>query len=251
MALRFLFLTRVFEKEVHAEDFLHGKVRIAPLLGYRKIESDPRSDEMEGVFDSRQISGIEVTLRAPNGASVRLGAGDRMIMHPNWVRRFYALCTTVSLYDPDWVVPEKHFDEVLDRYIRVPEDSMRFGDYGVIVTDPPAFILRVRAAAGRADLRTKYGLVTYGRSPAPPQGMHDVGLVFRKRRQFRYEREYRFAFESSRDADGPLFLDVGDLRDIAQVCRPRELNRDLTVTCGEADPSKAIEGPAASWKDDL
>ena len=250
MAQVFLFLTRVFDKKKYAEEFLRGSVRTGPVLGYRKLEGDPRNDPMEGVFDSRLVDGLKVALKGPAGYCYTLKLGDRMTTRPAWVNRFSLLCTTASFYDDDWVVPEKHIDQVLDRYIRVPEATATLGDFAVIF-DLIVFVDRLKAAAEAAGLLMKYGPVEYGRRPVPSFGPNDTAILFRKRAQYKREREFRFAFESPHEVRGPITLDVGDLSDIATLCLTREINEGLEVSCDKNNPDESVAGRAASWKDDL
>ena len=85
----------------------------------------------------------------------------------------------------------------------------------------------------------------------PNLGLKDVGLILRKREKYKYEREFRFAFELPQEAEGPLVLDVGDLSDIAILFRTREFNDHLTITCGEADSGAVTREGALGWQEDL
>ena len=249
----FLFLTRVFGEKSHAEEFLRGQVRAGTLRSYRELEDESRSDPMEGVFDSSQFDGLKITLRASNGYTHTLSheTGERMKMAIGWAERFNVLCTTESYVDTEWVVPAERYDEVIARYVHIPEAVMRFGDFAVCIHQPHEFEERVKAAAGRLGVSMDCGSVTYGRHPMPNLGMRDVALIFRKREQYKYEREFRFAFESPHKVEGPLVLDVGDLNDIAQLLRTREFNDQLTITCGESAPGESASEDALGWQDDL
>ena len=248
-----LFLTRVFEEKEHAEQFLRGQVRAGTLLSYQEIEDDHRIDPMEGILDSGQIERMEVTLRTPNGYTYTLSheSGERMKQPLPWADRFNILCTTASYVDPKWIVPGERYDEVLDRYVRIPEAATKLGDFVVWIHEPDEFVERVRAAADKSDIPMHYGFVEYGRRPMPSLGLRDVGLIFRKREQYKYDREFRFSFESPQKVEGPLCLDVGDLNDIAKLFKTQEFNDHLTVTCGKADPSAPASESARSWQDDL
>lgn len=253
MPQTFLFLTRVFEEKEHAEQFLRGQVRAGTLLSYQKTEDGSRSDPMEGILDSAQIEGMEVTLSAPNGYTHTLSheSGERMKYPLPWANRFNVLCTTASYVDTEWIVPDEHYDKVLDRYVRIPEAVMKLGGFVVFIHEPNEFVERVGTAADRSGVPMHCGFVEYGRRPMPSLGLRDVGLIFRKREQYKYDREFRFSFESPQRVERPLVLDVGDLSDIAKLFRTREFNDQLTITCGEADPSAPASEGARSWQDDL
>ena len=97
--------------------FFEGEFAQETLLSYQKTEDDHRSDPMEGVLDSGQVEGMEVTLQGPNGYSHTLSheTGERMKCRLPWAGRFNVLCTTASYVDTEWIVPDEHYDEVLDR----------------------------------------------------------------------------------------------------------------------------------------
>ena len=253
MSQAFLFLTRVFEEEEHATDFLRGQVRAGMLRTYRKLEDESRNDPMEGVFDSSQFEGLKITLNTPSGYSHTLSheTGERMTQQIGWAERFNVLCTTASYVDTEWVAPDERYDEVIDRYVRIPEAVMRFGDFAVCIHQPHEFVERVKAAADKVGVRMDCAFVAYGRHPMPDHGMRDVALIFRKREQYKYEREFRFAFESTQKVEGLLILEVGDLSDIAKLFRTREFNDQLTITRGEPFSGERTGEGYLGWQDDL
>ena len=253
MPQAFLFLTRVFREKGHAEEFLQGKVRAGMLCSYRELEDESRNDPMEGVFDSSQFEGLKITLKTPSGYSHTLSheTGERMTQRIGWADRFNVLCATASYVDTEWVVPDERYDEVIDRYVRIPEAVMRFGDFAVCVHQPHEFVERVKAAADKLGVPMDCAFVAYGRHPMPDHGMRDVALIFRKRKQYKYEREFRLAFQSPQRVGGPLILEVGDLSDIAKLLRTREFNDQLTITQGEPFSGERTGEGYLGWQDDL
>ena len=222
------------------------------LRSYREIEDESRSDPMEGVFDSRELDGLKVTLQTPNGHTYTLSheAGERMTMPMAWADRFNVLCTTASYVDTEWVVPAERYDEVIARYVDIPEAVMTLGDFAVWVYQPHEFVERVKAAADKLGVEMDCGFVDYSRRP-PSLGLKDVGLIFRKRGRYKSDREFRFSFESPQKVEGPLTLDVGDLSDIAKLFRTREFNGQLTITHGEPDSDGRTREGSLGWQDDL
>ena len=168
-----------------------------------------------------------------------------------WAERFNVLCTTASYVDTEWIVPAERYGEVIARYVHIPEAAMKFGDFAVRIHHPHEFVERVRAAADKLGVEMDCGFVDYGRGPMPSRGLKDVGLIFRKRKSYKYEREFRFSFESAQRVEGPLILDVGDLSDIAKLFRTREFNGQLTITHGEYAPDAPTREGALGWQDDL
>ena len=54
-----------------------------------------------------------------------------------WADRFNVLCTTASYVDTEWVVPAERYDEVIARYVHIPEAVMKLG---VWVYQPHEFV---------------------------------------------------------------------------------------------------------------
>ena len=127
---------------------------------------------------------------------------------------------------------------------------MKLGGFSVWIHEPDEFVERVKVAADKLGVPMHCGFVEYGSRPMPSLGLKDVGLIFRKREQYKYERESRFSFESPQKMEGPLCLDVGDLNDIAKLFRTREFNDQLTITCGEADSGAETNEGVLGWQDD-
>ena len=186
MLRRILLLTRVFRKECHAEEFLRGQIRAETLAYYRGTEDQARSDPQEGIFSSGKD--WKVTLKTPDGYAHTLSheAGERMRIRFNWTDRVNILCTTASYIDTEWAVPDDRHEEVLDRYIRIPEAVKKFGNFAVFVHNMPSFLDLADAAAEKAGLELARGFVDYsGRAPNPKT----EELIFCKDSNYKHERE--------------------------------------------------------------
>ena len=241
-------LTRVFEEKEHATEFLRGKVRAGTLLSYQNIEDNHRRDEMEGVFDSEHFAGLKATLKMSSGKTIALW---RVKYELPWAEGFNVLCTTASYVDAEWIVPAERYDEVMDRYVRIPEAVMKLGDFAVCIHKPNEFIERVKTAADKLGVPMDCGFVNYGRHHHMPKGgPRDVGMIFCKREEHKCDREFRFSFESPQKVEEPLVLNVGDLSDIAKLFRTREINSQLSTTYREVAPGKRTRA-ALGWQDDL
>ena len=246
MPRRILLLTRTFQEKDHAEAFLRGQIRAEKLACYRGTEDQARSDPREGI-PSLGMS-WKLNLRSSRGNEIALSyeAGDRMEMQFGWTDKVNILCTTASYIGTEWVSPDDRSDEVLDRYVRIPEAAKKFGGFSVLVHKPRKFLDRAAGAAEKEGLGFDCGLVDYsGRTP----NLTTADIIFCKGNEYKYEREFRLAFSSPQEVEGPLTLEIGDLSNIASLFRTQEINGMLTITA-ERGPDK--ETPEAlSWKDDL
>ena len=57
-------------------------------------------------------------------------------------------------------------------------------------------------------------------------------IAFQKRREFSYQREFRFLLRKKDAVDEYVTLEVGDLSDIAQSCKSVDLNGQLEINVG-------------------
>ena len=190
----------------------------------------------------------KVTRKTPNSYAHTLSheAGERIRIRFNWTDRVNILCTTASYIDTEWSVPDDRYEEVLDRYIRIPEAVKKFGDFAVFVHNTPSFMDLADAAAEKAGFELADGFVDYsGRMPNPKT----EELVFCKDSNYKHEREFRLAFLSPQKVEGPITLEVGDLSGVASLVRTQDINGMLTITTGRGPDKDTPE--ALSWKDDL
>ena len=141
-------------------------------------------------------------------------------------------------------MPADRYDEVIDRYVRIPEPVMGLGDFAVIIHQPHFFMERVESAADELQVRLDCGFVDY--SGRPPS-LNTVGLIYCKRKRYKYEREFRFSFESQQKGEGPLVLDMGDLSDIDKLFRTRDINDRLTITHGEPVSARETTEGSLGW----
>ena len=57
-------------------------------------------------------------------------------------------------------------------------------------------------------------------------------IAFQKRREFSYQREFRFLLRKKDAIDTSVILEIGDLSDIAQSCKSVDLNGLLEINVG-------------------
>ena len=112
----------------------------------------------------------------------------------------------------------------LQRRLLVPERCFELGEHAVVITDVPEFMRRFGAAIEAHRYRGWSHLVRYYDPSSFHGHFEGIEAVFRKRSEYSYQREYRFAIDTGRAGDDPLHLDIGDIRDITKRSRPEELN---------------------------
>ena len=196
-------LVRSFDKLDYAEDFLNGRIRMMSLDYYRQMEDDGhgRKDRMEGVqlhwlgeYLTLDIDGVSFP-GAGNVKVITMGTDDYA------QNTKISCCTLLPLYESGF-----SWKECL-RSVDLP--------YCVLFSNPDAFIERFQYAA--ATMEPKHGRVSY----FYPESWNGNVNCFMKAKCFEKQSEYRLTLQSTKK--DPYILDIGSLRDIAQVFLTKDL----------------------------
>lgn len=128
------------------------------------------------------------------------------------------------------------FDEISEetiedfkKQISIPEECENLGEYGVIVTNVPEFIERVKAAVISNNYGLNAGLVEYYDPSSFNGSFSEVESIFRKRDEYKHQKEYRFSFDTGVAGNDPLILNIGDISDITMQCKVSDINAQLEV----------------------
>lgn len=196
-------LVRSFDKLDYAEDFVNGHIRMLSLDHYRHMEDDGhgRKDPMEGV--QLHWLGEHLTIDidgfsfpgAGNVKAITMGIDD------------YAQKTKISCYTLLPLCGSRYSWKECISSVELP--------YCVLFSNPHAFIERFQYAA--ITMEPKNGRVSY----FDPDSWNGSVNCFMKSKCFEKQSEYRLALQST-DHD-PFILDIGSIRDIAQVFLTEDL----------------------------
>jgi hypothetical protein len=214
----FIFI-KSFTRKKYSQDFLDGKLFFNRLSYFKGLEDEgsaTRGDKYEAVVDWRQADKVKLTISF-NGNSFDIN---------DLTAPFYAQATGLNdmhvfclyaAHSGNLVDTEVDGSETIKGKLRVPTELSRFGEHAVIITEPASFIERVASAIKSKTQWGTAGLVEYY-DPDTFSGEFSVrDALFRKREEFSYQSEYRFAFSTNTTGSDSISLDIGSLRDIAQT----------------------------------
>ena len=227
MSKTIFFFVKVFTKKTHAEDFLRGTLYSNRLAFFKKLEEDTqanRSDRHEAVVGWYQPDQISLTL---NGREIKDLAAP-VSLQMNQHNDLNVFCIYAAHSGPFEVITDENIFDLKD-HLKIPSDCLTLGDYAVVVTQAKSFIDRVVGAVKDEGFGLKAGLVEYYDPSAFSGSFSEDEAVFRKRKEFEYQREYRFSFDTGIPGDDPLKLKIGDISDIALLCSTSEVNNLLQV----------------------
>ena len=222
---RIFLLVKFLDKPDHVRDFIQGKIYCKRLAYFKRLEADGdpgRSDPHEGTKTWLQPEQGRIVL---NGRDISAGLAGPIQIQMNWLDHLHVHC--IHAVHSGTVNPAEISNtniEELRREFIIPESCLSLGQYAVVVQNVSEFVRRMRAAAGSKDYPIVSRLVKYYDPEVFHGGFEDAEAVFQKRREFSYQREYRFALDTGIKDDCPLVLDIGDISDITMQMTPHELN---------------------------
>ena len=100
----------------------------------------------------------------------------------------------------------------------------------MIITKSQEFINRVVGAISKNEYIGSAKLVQYYDPNIFSGEFTENDAVFKKRNEFAYQSEYRFAINTGFNGEDSLILNIGPIRDIAHFCDIEEINSSLTLT---------------------
>ena len=103
--------------------------------------------------------------------------------------------------------------------------SSELGNIAIVITNVEKFIDRVKK---HCDKEVRHGLVGYFDDEATGAQFQGVESIFRKKKFYIYQKEYRFAFSTTDKLDSKIFH-IGDLKDIAYKTTVGELKNSISV----------------------
>ena len=89
------------------------------------------------------------------------------------------------------------------------------GDHVVVIYKVGRFIETVLSHAKNNDMKICHGLVEYFDPERFTGSFRGVEAIFRKRKTYKHQNEFRFAFNANNGTQGPIKISVGPLKEFA------------------------------------
>ena len=127
--------------------------------------------------------------------------------------------------------------------VSLSEKFRALGNYVVVITNAANFINRVVIAANRHKYGLKYGFVDYydprvGTTLIP----QSIETIFAKRKEYTWQEEFRFVFDTFTQGNDAVVLDIGRVDDIAFLGDTSDMINPsiLILKNGEEPPSPTV-----------
>ena len=231
-------LLKMFSKREYAERFLQGELYARRLSSFRKLNSeDGRSDEYEGTV-SIAPEGLVLTLQSTDPETGQVIRGINIteddLDGPVLIQldRFSGinLFCMYAVHSGGFTESNRRSIEDYEQFLRLSQECLELGSYTVAITENSEFIKRVEDAIAREGYKLLRGLVQYyDPEVGSPFRVDDNRIVLAKRKEFAWQREYRFAIDTGTNGLEPIILNIGPIDDIAMLVRTEDINRTLKI----------------------
>jgi hypothetical protein len=228
MSKTIFFFVKIFDEKKYAMDFIKGKLFSNRLSYFRNLEESQganRGDKNEGVVSLFQPDKVNIVI---NDRVISDLSGPISIKM-NWHDNLNVFCIYAAHSGSFDSLTEKNFN-AFKKQLEIPEDCLNLGKYAVVVTSVSQFIERVQSAVEKYDYGLHGDLVEYY-DPNSFNGTFDQNeAIFKKRNEYKHQKEYRFAFDRGVVGEDPLTLDIGDISDITMLCDVTDVNVKLEMS---------------------
>lgn len=248
MISRIYMLIKVFTEEAHADAFIQkGEMFCRTLGDFKKIEDDGvRGDAYEGVTDWHQPDKITLTISYKDKDGVEHAlplkdlAGPVVIGNTGYDRlNLYCMyAVKAPEFEESFETEEERvcivekINAMLKEMSTLSDEVLSLGGFAVVVYQVKDFIDRVKEAAKAQKVACWNGLITYYDPDTFHGSFEETEAIFKKRKLYAHQNEYRFAFGSHEPESEKTFF-VGSLDGIAIKVPTAEINARVQLKLAE------------------
>jgi hypothetical protein len=145
----------------------------------------------------------------------------------NWHDYLHVFCVYAAHTEKRSYETKEEMHQQVLRDVSIPEDLIKLGQYGVLVSNWIEFKRRLFKEVQRLGYKIRSELVEYYDPKIFHGDFSEIDAVFKKHNIYQHQREYRFAIDSGITGNDPIFIDIGDISDITMRINPRELNNQI------------------------
>ena len=221
------FFVKVFDNKAYANDFINGKIFANKLSFFRKYEEEEsgnRGDKHEGVVGWHQPEKVILKI---NGKVIS-GLSAPISVQMNWHDHLNIFCVYTAYGRRLDELTHENI-EAFKKQLKISSDCQKLGKYAVVIIDPKSFVDRISLAIKENNYGLTAGLVEYYDPNLFHGNFTEEKSIFKKRIEFKHQKEYRFAINTGCEIDAPIVLDVGSINDIATLCDVSAINSELNI----------------------
>lgn len=242
-------LIKIFKDcdDTYANNFLnHGELYCQALKNFKAIEdNEVRGDKYEGLIYWVQPKDCVISIKFPENIPTNFpkeititetDLAAPIAIQTNEYEYFKIYCMYAIAIDEfkfeysteeERIFLQKEINGLISKQIKFDEKiSSELGNIAIVITDVEKFINRVKK---HCDNNLHHGLVGYFDDEATSAQFQEIESIFRKRKLYSYQNEYRFAFFATDQLDSKT-LHIGNLKDIAYKTTISELKNSMSIS---------------------
>lgn len=201
-----------FGKEEHIKDLLeNGTIYMNSIQFFRKFEDNGlRGDIYEGISELRNLPSGEFEIKSLNYKGKYVSFQIRE-SYEEVLGNIYSLYAISSFNIPN---PLK---------FKINKKNKKFGTHCLLVKNNPEFLKRIEETLKKSGLKFRHGFVEY----YDKDKMNGKINLFQKPKEYKYQNEFRFYVE--RESTEAIKIQIGDIRDIAEIYKIEDVVDGLTL----------------------
>jgi hypothetical protein len=248
MSKKIYCLIKTYDCEEYAEAFINaGEMYCRTLKEFKETERDnDRGDEFEGTSHWFQAKDTKISLTVRNENDEVLNATDigesdlagPTVLQPVIFDGFNLFCMyaiviedfeeSYSTEDEKKLLKEEINKSIADQ-IRIDPRYRSFGDHAVVIYKVEGFVETVVSHAKSNNMKICHGLVDYFDPERFTGSFKGVEAIFRKRKAYSHQNEFRFAFNTNNKTHGPITINVGPLNEFAFIGPLEDIVEQLKI----------------------
>ena len=219
------FFDHPVDAKAHAEEFLSGNIRVGKIRYYKDLEaSDGRADPNEGVKEI--LPGEYIVSCGPPNVPYRpdiysdIGVGSNVKTWDDDVLESHILSMCrieITVYGEP--LRAKSTTSSIEKLIKSVVDTKSEIVYGVLICGGDEFMRRMM----RLKFPVRCDRIKYRDLSNPLTPLRNLG-PFKKDKQFRRQREFRFQLQLQETKDH-AYVDIGNMSDIAKILEYRIIRK--------------------------
>ena len=234
-----LHLVRFFDREEYADQFMQGRLRLNRLRYYKRLEAtcgDGRGDYAEAPAAWWQKTNLFIDFHDHPELNIRPEnlAGPVLFSFETFDNLSILCMTAIHTGDFDLdrqsgqISVFEGDEEKLRKQLRIDSRCFSFWSFAVMVR-AAEFVLRAKKTIQDFGYTYNSTLVDYF-DPDIEHGTFPLSrMPFRKRNVFSYQNEYRICVDTHTKGDDVIWIDIGELSDIAAKMRAEDVNTAYKV----------------------
>ncbi|RKE89428.1 hypothetical protein [Ichthyenterobacterium magnum] len=202
-----------FGQKEHIKDlFENGTIFLNSIEYFRKLEDNGlRGDRYEGISKLHNLPSGEFEIKSLNYKGKYISMQIRE-SYQEIIGNIYSL----------YAVSSFGFPNPLE--FKIDDRNSEFGSHCLMIKNLPLFFQKIEQELNNLKLKFRHGFVKY----YDASKFNGQITLFQKPMEYEYQKEFRFYVE--RNSTEPLILNIGSLKDIAEIYESKELIKEIELT---------------------